>query len=192
MHALNVGVKQVTCVQVQVCRIRIPGLSVRSTALLPCKDFVGGGSFLDRIATSPPLMTLRSSSWPVAIAPGPLFWQNGTFGSFRRSLTNTLPRDAAARPSTEGQGRGLPLFCHLALRSWACRFPVFDRCFERAHVNDLFPTLRNKIVGLLLHAHLNSLLKIEGTGEATKHSWVCRCTFYCGANMVSQYPGIES
>ena len=61
---------------------------------------------------------------------------------------------------------------------------------SRPHLKDLFPTLRNKdigktIVGLLLHAHRNGLFKIEGTGEATKHTSVCRCTFSRGTKLTT-------
>ena len=113
MHALNAGVRQVTCVQQQVYRRRIPGLCVRTRALLPRSDFVRGGSFLNFIATTPPLMTLRRSSWPVAMAPSPLSGRT-VFWSFRRSLTNTLPRDEAAmswRPGARSAFFGVNLFC---------------------------------------------------------------------------------
>ena len=58
------------------------------------------------------------------------------------------------------------------------------------HLKDLFPTLRNKdigktIVGLSLQAHLNGLLEIEGTGEATKHPSVCGCMFSCGRRLTT-------
>ena len=148
-----------------MCRVQIPRLSASTRAFLPCTDFVGGGRVLNRVATCPPLMTLRI--FFVACDDSAEFF-------FLLSGVSLFPQELDQHVAARGDGAirswgpGLPLFfCQLALRSWVTKLLVFDSWFERAQRCKTNRRLRTAASVQGVHVHRNGLDSVAQALESS-------------------------